>query len=101
MDVLNSMGTIASSTAKSAVNGTQYLYTNLVTKNTTSSSVTNSNVGVGATSSGGVGGGGMGEMDYQRESLLLDPHDLEQSQMTMNTTTTTTTTTQQQQQQQQ
>ena len=74
MDVLNSMSTIASSTAKSAVNGTQYLYTNLVTKNTTSSSVTNSNVGVGATSSGGVGGGGAAGSIFGGFGLLPKIH---------------------------
>jgi len=64
MVVLSSVGSIASTAARGAVSGTKYLYGNVVTSRKTSS--------VGSTS-----GGRMGEMDYQRESLLMDPHDLE------------------------
>jgi len=65
MDVFSSVGSVASTAAKGAVSGTKYLYGNVVAKKKTSSAV------------GSTSGGRMGEMDYQRESLLMDPHDLE------------------------
>mmetsp|Transcript_19273 Transcript_19273/g.22950 ORF Transcript_19273/g.22950 Transcript_19273/m.22950 type:complete len:316 (+) Transcript_19273:121-1068(+) len=65
MGVVSSVGSVASIAAKGAVSGTKYLYGNVVSNRKTSSAV------------GSTSGGRMGEMDYQRESLLMDPHDLE------------------------
>jgi len=66
IDVFSSVGSVASIAARGAVSGTQSLYGNIVSSRGTSS-------GVGSNS-----GGRMNEMDYQRRSLLMDPHDLEE-----------------------
>jgi hypothetical protein len=68
-DVLSTVGKAANTAAQSAVSGTQYLLSNAVKKGSGGS---NNKAGVGIMSSGK-----MSELDYQRESLLMDPHDLE------------------------
>jgi len=65
MDVFSTVGSAASTAAKGAVSGTKFLYGNIVS---------------GRESSATAGlnpGNRMNEMDYQRRSLLMDPHDLE------------------------
>lgn len=62
MNVLSAVGSAAGVAAKSAYQGTKTLYGKMTSKN--------SNTGLS-------NAGGMAEMDYQRESLLMDPHDLE------------------------
>ena len=66
MNVLSAVGSAAGTVATSAYHGTKTIYNTMAKSN-------NGNVG-----------GGMAEMDYQRESLLMDPHDLE-DQATMTT----------------
>lgn len=66
IDVLSSVGSVASIAARGAVSGTKSLYGNIMSDSGTRS-------GVGSNSSGK-----MNEMDYQRRSLLMDPHDLEE-----------------------
>lgn len=72
MTVLSAAGSVANTAAKGAVSGTKYIYNNLMSKTAASG-------GRNGLSSMNSGGGRMGEMDYQRESLLMDPHDLENS----------------------
>ena len=75
MNVLSIVGTAAGTAAKGAYNGTKYVYGKMMKTNTNNTGlhVSSANGGMG----GVPGGAGMTEMDYQRESLLMDPHDLE------------------------
>jgi len=95
MNVLSVAGSVANTAAKSAVSGTKYLYNNLIHKTATSGGRQSTLGG------GGVGGGRMGEMDYQRESLLMDPHDLENSAAAFSSSTNPNQEQFQQQEQQQ
>lgn len=61
INVLSAVGSAAGTAAKGAYRGGKYVYGNLMAKR----------------SAAGGDNAGMGEMDYQRESLLMDPHDLE------------------------
>ena len=72
MTVLSVMGSAAGTVAKGAYQGGKIVYEKMTSKN---------NLQGGGAVSGGMsnvgGGAGMTELDYQRESLLMDPHDLE------------------------
>jgi len=65
MGVLSSVGSVANTAARGAVSGTKQIYSNIANMNNNNSTV--------ASNSGGM----VNEMDYQRRSLLMDPHDLE------------------------
>ena len=79
MTVLSVMGSAAGTVAKGAYQGGKIVYEKMTSKN---------NLQGGGAVSGGMsnvgGGAGMTELDYQRESLLMDPHDLESSTTAMN-----------------
>lgn len=63
MNILSAVGSAAGTVANGAYQGTKYLYAKMASKNNNSGLSNNT--------------GGMAEMDYQRESLLMDPHELE------------------------
>jgi hypothetical protein len=67
MSILSTVGNVAGTAASSAYNGTKSMYEKMSSKN----------ANTGLSSQRGGGGGSTREMDYQRESLLMDPHDLE------------------------
>jgi hypothetical protein len=71
MNILTVVGNAASTAAKGAYEGTKVVYGKLSNK----SSNTGPSPNVGSTR----------EMDYQRESLLMDPHDLEDRAAQMST----------------
>ncbi len=73
MTVLSVVGSAAGTVAKGAYQGGKVVYAKMTSNN-------NSN----AQGVGGEAGAGMTELDYQRESLLMDPHDLESSTTAMN-----------------
>jgi len=62
MGVFSSVGSVANT----AVSGTKHIYSNIVSSKKNDSAV------------GSTSGGMVNEMDYQRRSLLMDPHDLEE-----------------------
>ena len=83
LSVLSTVGSAASVVAKSAYQGTKTLYGKMTKNQQNNSGLSNLS----------GGGGNMAEMDYQRESLLMDPHDLEASGMsTMFSASSTTPT---------
>ena len=71
MNILTVVGSAASTVAKGAYEGTKVVYGKLSNKSTNTGPSPN----VGSTR----------EMDYQRESLLMDPHDLEDRAAQMST----------------
>lgn len=64
MSILSVVGSAAGTVANGAYQGTKYLYAKMASKSNNNSGLSNNT-------------GGMAEMDYQRESLLMDPHELE------------------------
>jgi hypothetical protein len=70
MNALSVVGSAAGTVAKTAYQGTKTVY----------GKVTNKKPNTGMQNAGG-----MAEMDYQRESLLMDPHDLEDRAASMAT----------------
>jgi hypothetical protein len=76
--VLNALTTVKSafgSMAKTAFHGTRHLYHTVIMMNNNSNSNSNSNTNNQTSQRR------MHEMDYQRESLLLDPHEMEDGTM--------------------
>lgn len=75
MSVLSVMGSAAGTVAKGAYQGGKVVYEKMTSKN---------NVQGGGIAASGGGMNNVTELDYQRESLLMDPHDLESSTTAMN-----------------
>ncbi len=76
MNVLSAVGSAAGTVAVGAYQGTKHLYGKMTNKNTSAMGM-GGGAGGHMNMMGGSGNANMGEMDYQRESLLMDPHDLE------------------------
>mmetsp|Transcript_8008 Transcript_8008/g.9993 ORF Transcript_8008/g.9993 Transcript_8008/m.9993 type:complete len:357 (-) Transcript_8008:1207-2277(-) len=78
MAVLSAVGSAAGTVAMGAYQGTKFVYGKMAKINSSgvgSAGGSGGHMGMGMGGSGG--GGNMNEMDYQRESLLMDPHDIE------------------------
>ena len=71
MNILSVVGNTAGIAAQSAYQGTKYLYSKITSTSTNNNNDNNIIMNERGSS------GGMTEMDYQRESLLFDPHELE------------------------